>query len=167
MADLSQLYEETCKMIRSVLLPDKNGLFLCNLEREYRGMLGENIQWRRLGFHSLKDMIMNIPEAVNFSKLGDGQLVLQATPDSSTQHIANMVSKQRDSVTGYNVNNTRKLQEYKPRPQFTNFSAPSHLQSGNTSPTFPPQFPQDLSLLLSAFPQGMGIHISSLQGQGG
>ena len=90
MSDASQLYNDTCKMIRSVLLPNKYGLFLCNLEREYRGLLGESLQWKRLGFHSLKDMIMKIPEVVTVERVGDGQLLLHATPDSSTQHIANM-----------------------------------------------------------------------------
>ena len=54
-----------------------------------------------------------------------------------------MVSKYRDSVSGYNVDNTRKLQKYKVRPHL-------HLQLSNTSPTLPPQLTQDLSWLLSA-----------------
>ena len=155
MSDASQLYNDTCKMIRSVLLPNKYGLFLCNLEREYRGLLGERLQWKRLGFHSLKDMIMKIPEVVTVEIVGDGQLLLHATPNSSTEHIANMVSKQRDCVKGYNVSNTMKLQKYKTFPQLTNLSSRSQFQSVNSSQILPSQIARDFSLLLSAFPQGL------------
>ena len=81
MSNMLVLHKETCKMIRSVLLPNKDGLFLTDLEAEYRGILGESIPWKRLGFFSLYDLVMKIPEAVRVEKFGNGQILLHATPD--------------------------------------------------------------------------------------
>ena len=72
MAELLRLQEETKKMLRSVLLPNKEGLllsggfhklfgmkltFIIDLEREFLGMVGYSIPWRRLGHMSLLEMV--------------------------------------------------------------------------------------------------------------
>ena len=75
MSELLRLQEETKKMLRSVLLPNKEGLllsggsqdctpnygieraFLVDLEREFLGMVGYSIPWRRLGHLSLLEMV--------------------------------------------------------------------------------------------------------------
>ena len=71
MSELLRLQEETKKMLRSVLLPNKEGLllsggsqallakyiFITDLEREFHGMVGYSIPWRKLGHMSLLDMV--------------------------------------------------------------------------------------------------------------
>ena len=75
MSELLRLQEETKKMLRSVLLPNKEGLLLsgnsqavssnhwdeihfnADLEREFLGMVGYSLPWRRLGHMSLLEMV--------------------------------------------------------------------------------------------------------------
>ena len=74
MSELLRLQEETKKMLRSVLLPNKEGLllsggaqavlpngikliFFVDLEREFLGMVGYSIPWRKLGHMSLLEMV--------------------------------------------------------------------------------------------------------------
>ena len=66
-----RLEEETKKMLRSVLLPNKEGLLLSgvsslqhskqlptsDLEREFQGIVGYPIPWRKLGHMSLLEMV--------------------------------------------------------------------------------------------------------------
>ena len=73
-----RLQEETKKMLRSVLLPNKEGLLLSgvsslqlstldirhskqlptsDLEREFQGIVGYPIPWRKLGHMSLLEMV--------------------------------------------------------------------------------------------------------------
>ena len=94
MADLVVLEEETRKMLRSVLLPYRDGLLLADLPCEYRMTVGSLLPWRALGHPSLLAMLLAMPEVVRVERLAAGHLLLHATADPSTRHIADMVSQQ-------------------------------------------------------------------------
>ena len=90
------------KLLRSVLLPNKDGLVISALEDEYCGMTGESIPYKQLGYHSLLMLLESVPDLVHISRLANGVTMVRAARDSSTNHIADMVSRQKDNHEGYN-----------------------------------------------------------------
>ena len=84
-----------------------------DLEREFQGIVGYPIPWRKLGHMSLLEMVCtslsqgfrihlemiqvrSMPGVVIVESLGQGHILLHAAPDKSTRHIADLVSKQFD-----------------------------------------------------------------------
>ena len=109
MTSLARKREETRKLVRSVLLPNKKGLLLTDLEKEYRGMTGSLMPYRGLGYSSVLSMLLDMKDVATLEKLPSGHQLVLATPDQYTQHIADMVSCQRDNMEGYNQNTGRVL----------------------------------------------------------
>ena len=85
------------------------------MEREFQGIVGFPIPWRKLGHISLLEMVCSssfitsfsysllddlqvrsMPGVVIVESLGQGHILLHAAPDKSTRHIADLVSKQFD-----------------------------------------------------------------------
>jgi len=152
MSELLRLQEETKKMLRSVLLPNKEGLLLSDLEREFLGMVGYSIPWRRLGHLSLLDMVRSMPGVVVVETLGKGHMLLHAAPDQSTRHIADLVSKQYDPFRkvgcGYNQHTGYVLRNLRDAPR-------SVIPPREEPPSVPPGVEKDITKLLESFPSGL------------
>ena len=82
--------------IRAVLLSAKHGCSPRQLLNDYEHFIGESIPYEELGFGSYMDLLQAIPDAVCIVRSRD-RTTLYGVPDTSTQHIAKMVSKQRDN----------------------------------------------------------------------
>ena len=88
--------------IRAVLMYNKHGLLLEVFEQEYRGVVGKQIPFKLFGFSCLYDLLVAWPEVVEVTQLGGGQILLIGVPDQKTEHIAKMVSNQRNNSEGFN-----------------------------------------------------------------
>ena len=71
-------------------------------EREFKNRNGKSIAYKFLGYDSVYDLMVSIPEVVQVLSLPGGQQLLLAVPDEKTQHIAKLVGNQRDNVDGFN-----------------------------------------------------------------
>ena len=144
-------------LLRSVLLPYKRGLLLTELEREYRGMTGTNISYRMLGYPSLLSLIQDMQDVATLQVLDSGHQIVFATPDKSTQHIASMVSCQKDNLEGYNRYTGRVLAG---KSSFANNFSKAvteypHSQVVRTDGTVSALVKEKLGTLLSKFPTGL------------
>ena len=81
---------------------NKHGLAMDSFEREYRIMNGKPVPYKFLGYDSLYDLLVSIPDVVNVMQVTGGQFILIAVPDEKTAHVAKMVGNQRDNVEGFN-----------------------------------------------------------------
>ena len=81
---------------------NKDGLAMDSFEREYRSMNGKPVPYKFLGYDSLYDLLVAIPDVVNVMPVTGGQFILIAVPDEKTAHVAKMVGNQRDNVEGFN-----------------------------------------------------------------
>ena len=62
-------------LLRSVLIPNKDGLVLTAVEDEFYGMTGERIPYRQLGFNTLLQLLESMPELVNIYRLNGHVMV--------------------------------------------------------------------------------------------
>ncbi|KAJ3598928.1 hypothetical protein NHX12_032891 [Muraenolepis orangiensis] len=83
------------KEVRSLLLSSNLGLSVEELRRDYLQMLGHRMPLKDLGFLSILDMAMDMPDVVSLCYLADGSLVLKVVTDESTRGIKELVSRQR------------------------------------------------------------------------
>ena len=93
-AQNESLLKNTRSMLRSVLLSAPRGVRARNLEAEYRGITGKIIPYRELGYKSLKDFMNTLQDVARLSTT-EGEPIYYGVADSSTAHIAKMVSKQK------------------------------------------------------------------------
>lgn len=79
---------EAKQLLRSLLLPEKNGLILTALEKEYMENVGGIIPFRKCGFQTCLSFLESISDAVEVKRLSDGVNILcTAVPDRSVSHI--------------------------------------------------------------------------------
>lgn len=98
------LLQSTKKDIRSLLLPNKDGLILKGLQAEHQAVLGCTIPSRKLGFYSDLEFLRSIPDVVEVINLPDKVNVLcKAVVDPNLDHIKQLVAKQKSNVRGYNT----------------------------------------------------------------
>ena len=88
-------------MVRALLLANKGGLFYPEpFLSEYRAVIGEDIDFRRLGRGSVIDLLADMPDTVAVrQQADDGRALLEAVADGKTRHIQQMVRKQKASDT--------------------------------------------------------------------
>ena len=88
MAEHDNKLKETKQLIRSLLLPEKNGLILTALEKEYTDNVGSEIPFKLFGFEKCLSFLESISDTVELHPLSDGVNVL-CTPvaDKSVIHI--------------------------------------------------------------------------------
>ena len=88
MADEDTKILEAKQLLRSLLLPEKNGLILTALEKEYMDNVGGTIPFKEFGFQSCLSFLESISDAVEVKPLSDGVNVLcKAVLDRSVSHI--------------------------------------------------------------------------------
>ncbi|PSN45877.1 hypothetical protein C0J52_11031 [Blattella germanica] len=81
-------------MLRACLLSVKGGIPTRNLERDYEILVGTRIPFQKLGYKTLEQFLKSIPD-VSVSHGRNGELILDAIPTKSSEHLAALVSKQK------------------------------------------------------------------------
>ena len=119
------------KLLRAVVIPNKDGLLLSAVDDEYYGMTGERIPFRQLGYQNTHQLLLSNPQLASIDRLPDGNLIVRldliqhsgrtredkelvvfprVTSDSKTDHIKEMVSRQKDNNEGFNKHTRRVIQ---------------------------------------------------------
>ena len=65
------------KLLRSVLIPNKDGLLISAVEDEYHGMTGERVPYRQLGHQNIYQLLQNCPQLVRIERLPDGNQIVR------------------------------------------------------------------------------------------
>ncbi|XP_033006965.1 tudor domain-containing protein 5 [Lacerta agilis] len=153
MSDQERLMNSMKKVVRSLLTPVKEGLTPIELNKEYKSMIGEPLPFRALGYHSVMELVMDMPDVVSICPSGNGNTVLRAIPDESTELIASLVARQKSKSKPY-------LSRGKPKfsfpagpcsglPQPPRISLP---RRGRVPPTLPAVVKSELKELLRSSP---------------
>ncbi|XP_061490220.1 tudor domain-containing protein 5 isoform X2 [Rhineura floridana] len=153
MSDQERLMNSLKKEMRSLLTPVKEGLTPCMLEKEYRAMIGEPLPFRALGYHSVMELVMNMPDVVDICPSGNGTSILKAIPDESTEKIASLVARQRNR-SKLHLSRERSIFSFHPRSRFVLPQGPhiSLPRRGRVHPTLPAVVKSELKELLSSSP---------------
>ena len=72
-----QLMQKFSKLLRSVLIPNKDGLLISAVEDEYHGMTGERVPYRELGYQNVFQLLQNCPQLVRIERLPDGNQIVR------------------------------------------------------------------------------------------
>lgn len=75
--DHEQLLSSVKRDVRSLLISSKMGLSPEQLRKDYQNMLGHPVPLKVLGFHSVLDMVKEMPDAVHMDYALDGTVVLK------------------------------------------------------------------------------------------
>lgn len=96
MSDNEKLREKLKKEIRAVLLPNKNGLTIEEMEQDYLEIMACRLPYRELGYSTLVHLCQDLSDVVEMTRVGR-QVVLKGIPDEKTAHVARLVYGQKDS----------------------------------------------------------------------
>ena len=88
---------DTKKIIRSLLISTKHGLFPKQLEHDYFSLKGTSIPYSEYGHRTLESFLFSIPDVVHISRQGS-LLRLTGVPTSETFHINWMVQQQSGTL---------------------------------------------------------------------
>ncbi|XP_066480631.1 tudor domain-containing protein 5 [Tiliqua scincoides] len=151
MSDQERLINLLRKEVRSLLTTIKEGLTPLQLERDYRSMIGEPLPFRALGYQSIMELLVDMPDVVKICRSADGSVILKAIADESTKDIASLVARQK---------NKPKAQLLKARsnvgggPVFHSRlpQVPSLPRRGHVPPTLPAVVKNELKELLKSSP---------------
>jgi hypothetical protein len=89
---------EVKKEIRSLLISQKGGCTMGELQRDYRNFNGRECPYRELGFRSFRDLIEEITDVARFSYENAREVVVAVTTEE-TAKIIRMIAKQRGKKT--------------------------------------------------------------------
>lgn len=92
-------YDDTKKEIRSVLLTYQNPVALDEFLKTYRGLLGQRLPSRDLGFSSDVAFLKSMPDVVDVLNETSGKVYLNGIADKASEHIQKLVSRQKKSKT--------------------------------------------------------------------
>lgn len=84
-------------LIRSVLIPAKDGLTLREFEGDYKEFIGKEIPFCKYGFSSLRAFLQSQHDVVRFVRDASGNERLKSVSDESTKHIEKLVASQKSS----------------------------------------------------------------------
>ncbi|CAI5776412.1 Tudor domain-containing protein 5 [Podarcis lilfordi] len=153
MSDQERLMNSMKKVVRSLLTPVKEGLTPMELNKEYKSMIGEPLPFRALGYRSVMELVMDMPDVVSICPSGNGNTVLRAIPDESTELIASLVARQKSKPKPYfsrgKPNFSFNARSCSGLPQPPRISLP---RRGRVSPTLPAVVKSELKELLRSSP---------------
>lgn len=109
-------YDDTKKEIRSVLLTYQNGVTLDEFLKTYRGLLGQRLPSRDLGFSSDVAFLKSMPDVVDVHSESPGKVYLTGIADKTSEHIQKLVSRQRKSKTSNSKSSQASKQRYARQP---------------------------------------------------
>lgn len=92
--DQLKLKEKVVGLVRAILIPEKAGLPVEKVNREYREFNGENIPWRKMGYSTMEDFLEQNPHMCRVQRKQDGWYLF-GVATQETAHIARMVSQQK------------------------------------------------------------------------
>lgn len=95
MSEQSDLREITKAELRAVLNSTPTCLPLSRLENDYEHLVGRAIPYRDMGYNTLAEFIMDIPDVVT-CWMSYGQMMTKAVAVKSTERITNLVARQRN-----------------------------------------------------------------------
>ncbi|XP_066268164.1 tudor domain-containing protein 7-like isoform X2 [Branchiostoma lanceolatum] len=100
-------------MLRAVLQSSKEGVLASRVQGEYRGITGEFLPYKQLGFHSLDAYMQSIPDVARIARNREGEVVYHAVADASTLHIQRLKAgeksnKRRKPSKGFKYNLQRR-----------------------------------------------------------
>ncbi|XP_064199976.1 tudor domain-containing protein 7B [Anguilla rostrata] len=85
------------KMLRAVLQSNKNGVSLAQLQADFKDLTGDFIPCKQMGFTSLDAFLQSLPSVVRMERTARGEVICFATVCKETEHIAQLVARQRSS----------------------------------------------------------------------
>ncbi|XP_078499825.1 tudor domain-containing protein 5 isoform X2 [Lissotriton helveticus] len=97
MSNQEHIIADLKKQVRSLLIPAKDGLTPQQLERDYKEIVGSCLPPRGLGYRSIMDMVLDMPDVVKICPTGGGSVILKGIPNDSTMKIASLVARQKTS----------------------------------------------------------------------
>ncbi|KAH8401520.1 hypothetical protein KR009_006093 [Drosophila setifemur] len=87
--------KHVASVVRALVNSAKPPVYLHNICKDYLGIEGEPLPFRRLGYQSAHELLQKTGE-FNSSKYGD-EIIITAKYNAKTEHIASMVRSQRPS----------------------------------------------------------------------
>lgn len=109
-------YDDTKKEIRSVLLTYQTRVTLDEFLKTYRGLVGQRLPSRDLGFSSDVAFLKSMPDVVDVHSESPGKVYLTGIADKTSEHIQKLVSRQRKSKTSNSRSNQTAKQRYARQP---------------------------------------------------
>ncbi|KAH0618262.1 hypothetical protein JD844_017293 [Phrynosoma platyrhinos] len=155
MSDQEQLMDSLKKQVRSLLIPAKEGLTPFQLEQDYRSLIGKQLPFRALGYHTLMELLKDMPDVVKICPVRNGDVLLKAIADKYTKEIASLVAKQKSkpkprfSRQRLNLSFLSTRRTGLPRQPQVSLNLP---RRGRLPPTLPAIIKSELKELLSASP---------------
>uniref|UniRef100_H3AA13 Tudor domain-containing protein 5 n=1 Tax=Latimeria chalumnae TaxID=7897 RepID=H3AA13_LATCH len=144
MSSQEKLLKSLKKDIRSLLTSAKEGLTPLQLQREYSSMIGSPLPLCTLGYRTIMELILDMPDVVNVQYCADGSVVLTAIADETTKGIAGLVARQKS-------NPKAKSAMRRARVEFVS-SQPFLPRRGKVPPVLPASAKCELKELLSDSP---------------
>ncbi|GFS69424.1 tudor domain-containing protein 5 [Nephila pilipes] len=142
-------FDNVKKEIRSVLISVKEGLTLREFLKAYRNLVGIRFPSRELGYTTDIDLLNSIPEVVHVQENRDGSFLLRGIADDTTEHIQNLVQKQK-SVKKKTTN-----QSYVTNITRLNQMSAS-VKMDKCRPFVPAQLRLDIIQIVKQYPEGIG-----------
>lgn len=85
-------------IVRSILVTEKGGMTIPQLEREYRSNEGQPVPYAKFGCRSIREFLNKISDTVRITNV-NGEERVQAKGNSDLEHIDRMVKQQKPSAT--------------------------------------------------------------------
>lgn len=93
--DPEKLKDKVKKDIRALLISAPLGVPAHIFAKDYRQMNGKEVPYREMGYRSLDDFILSIPDVVRVGTGPTGLVTFYPIATKETQHIVNMIRKQK------------------------------------------------------------------------
>ncbi|XP_075143997.1 tudor domain-containing protein 5 [Leptodactylus fuscus] len=138
-----RILQKLKKDVRSLLIASKLGLSIQELEHDYRMMIGSPLPLKSLDYRSTMELLLDMPDVVNIRTNIDGTVMLSGVVNEETKSIAELVSRQKNSVKKKGV-----LKRRITRP----VSHMDLVRRGRVAPVLPASVKSDLRDLLSISP---------------
>ena len=150
-----EILDSVKKDVRSVLITESGGMLLEDFMKIFRQLTNSSIPYRRLGYQSAEELLLEATDVCRCQRLPSGQLHLRPVCDQSTSHVLKMVERSRKPKTVASKRLAmacRQLGQHVPGVQP---ESPSPVRG-----TVPVEVRHSLLDLLAAHPQG--IHLDEI-----